>query len=228
MKIINPKNIDTERTAHLIKRGKILIISTDTSYGIAGEIRPEIVKKIFKIKKRPFKKSIPIFVNKKIVQDYALVDKGARILIKKFWPGALTLVLKAKPGKLKFLKPVLGPNNTIAMREPDNKFILKILKKLKEPITATSANISKKPPAYISKEVIDYFKEEPSPDYFINFGDLPKRPVSTIMDLTKDFRMLRTGKIKEKEIKETLKKVISLPRIPPRRTGEASRGLNVT
>ena len=188
-----------------LQKNNIFVIATDTSYGIIGKISPEVIQRIFKIKKRLKEKSIPIFVNKKIVQELAVPNEKARILMKKFWPGDLTIILKAKPEKVSFLRPVLGPDNTIAIREPDNKLILDVLRKIKEPLTATSANISAKPPAYKSKEVLDYFSINPSPDYFIDFGNLPKKPVSTIIDLTDDLKILRTGEIKEKEIKEVLK-----------------------
>ena len=52
-----------------LQKNKIFVIATDTSYGIIGKISPEVVQRIFKIKKRLKEKSIPIFVNKKIAKE---------------------------------------------------------------------------------------------------------------------------------------------------------------
>ena len=126
--------------------------------------------------------------------------------MKEFWPGDLTLILQVGPSKNKILGSVLDPNNTIAAREPNDRLILNILKEFKLPVTATSANISNKPPAYKSKQIMDYFSKTSSlsPDYFIDSGNLPRRQVSTIIDLTSNLKILRTGRIKLKDIKEAL------------------------
>lgn len=213
MDIVDYSKVDIDFIVAELKKGKIFILPTDTSYGVVGGIDKKTVNKIKKIKRRPKDKFMSIFVNKEIAEEIANINKEAKILMEKFWPGALTLVLKAKPSKLKFLQSVLGPNSTIAVREPDNKLILDILNKYKLPVTATSANISNNPPAYKSKQIIDYFTKplvkglflsRKYPDYFIDAGSLPKRPVSTIIDLINGLKVLRTGKITLEEIKKML------------------------
>lgn len=203
MEIIKNKN--SKFIAELLSQGKMFILPTDTSYCVAGKISQKVISKIFKIKKRHKEKAIPVFVNKELVKKIAVLDNRAKELIKNFWPGALTIVLKVKSSKITSLKPILGPKNTIAVREPDNKLILNILKNLKKPITATSANISAKLPAYKPEEVLKYFSKTPAPDYFIDFGQLPKNPVSTIIDITDKVKILRRGKIKLGDIKKCLR-----------------------
>lgn len=207
MKVLNVnQNNIVKIIIEFLEKEKIFVVPTDTSYGITGKIGQKTVSRIFQIKKRPNEKAMPIFVNRKIAKEIAVISKKAKILMKKFWPGVLTLILEARPEKLKFLKPVLGPNNTVAIREPNNRLIQKILKKYDLPITATSANISNKSPAYISEEVVDYFAHQKiQPDYFVDAGSLPQNPVSTIIDITDELKIFRTGKIKEQEIKEALK-----------------------
>ncbi len=202
MKILSIKDIELNFVVKELKKGKIFIMPTDTSYGIVGKISFKIISNIYKIKKRPKEKLLPIFVDKNVLEKLAVVDERAKILVTKFWPGSLTLILKAKPQHAGFLKPVLGSKNTIAVREPNYKLILKILKTYKLPITATSANISCNPPAYKPSDVLNYFsKNKPAPDYFVNAGALLKNPVSTIIDISADdLKILRQGPVKEKDI----------------------------
>ncbi|PIY85425.1 threonylcarbamoyl-AMP synthase [bacterium CG_4_10_14_0_2_um_filter_33_32] len=189
-----------------LEKGKIFVISTDTSYGIVGNINKQTVERIYKIKERSKDKLMPIFVNQKIAKEVAIVNRQVDALMKEFWPGDLTLILQVGPSKNKILGSVLDPNNTIVAREPNDRLILNILKEYKLPVTATSANISNKPPAYKSKQIMDYFSKTSSlsPDYFIDSGNLPRRQVSTIIDLTSNLKILRTGRIKLKDIKEAL------------------------
>ena len=204
MNIIDINKFDVDFVINELKKGKIFVIPTDTSYGLVGKVDERTVSRIFKIKKRSKEKSFTVFLNKEIIKELVVTDNRDKSLINKFWPGALTLILKPKTDKINFFDSILDSRGTIAVREPDNTMVLEVLENYRLPITATSANISKKPPAYSTKEVTDYFCKSPSPDYFINSGTLSKNPVSTIIDLEDDLRIIRKGRIKKEEIKEVL------------------------
>jgi len=76
-----------------LEKGKIFVISTDTSYGIVGNINKQTVERIYKIKERSKDKLMPIFVNQKIAKEVAIVNRQVDALMKEFWPGDLTLIL---------------------------------------------------------------------------------------------------------------------------------------
>ena len=183
------KNKNIKEIVTALKKGAVLVCPTDTVYGLVCDAtNKKAVEKIYKIKKRPKSKSLPVFVKDiKMAKKYAAISKVQEGIIKERWPGAFTFVLKAKKG----LSPLVYKNNTIALRQPNYKMIIEIIKLLRKPLAQTSANISNYSATTKIKEVIKYFKDkkiQPDmiPDMIINVGDLPKNKPSVIIDLTKD------------------------------------------
>lgn len=177
-----------------LKNGKVIVSPTDTVYGLIANAKDErAVKKIFKIKKRSLKKSIPIFVrNLKMAKKFALINKKQEKFLKKVWPGKVTVILKAKPKAKKLFKfGIISSENKIGLRIPKYRLINSLLKKLNLPLTGTSANISGKSPSTKIKEVLKQFtlrqgsgQEKYQPDLIIDFGNLPKSKPSIVLDLT--------------------------------------------
>lgn len=175
-----------KKSIEALKNGKILVCPTDTVYGlIADATNKKAVKKLFKIKKRDFKKAVPIFVKDiEMAKKLAFVNKEQEKFLKKAWPGKVTAVLKLKIINSK-LKIYGIAKKTIALRIPKYKFIQELLKRVNRPLTGTSANISGKPASTKIKEVISQFKKEKlQPDLIINAGNLKKNKPSTVIDLT--------------------------------------------
>jgi len=174
-----------------LKQGGIIIYPTETSYGIGADFSNEKAKKrIYEIKGRMKNKKLSVIVgNISTIKKYAIIKKDASMLVNKFMPGPLTLVVPAKKG-------------IIAFRIPSHKFALALAKKFKKPITATSANISDKPPLYKIRDVVRVFGS--SVNLIIDAGDLAKRKPSTIYDVARK-KMLRKGPISEKEILKAYK-----------------------
>jgi len=132
--------IDVDKAVGIIKKEGVVIFPTDTVYGIGASIKSEeAVQRIYKIKKTPKSQSFPILVSKiGQVEQLANIPDSARILIKKFWPGALTIILNStnnKPG----LKSKLG------FRMPDSKIVSELIELSGAPIIGTSANLHGKP-----------------------------------------------------------------------------------
>ena len=98
MKIINSDNRGIKEAVKEILRGKIIFVPTDTVYGIAvNPFNDKAVKKLFLFKKRSFNNSLILLCsNYKMAKKYALFNRLANNLKKKFWPGPLTLILKKK------------------------------------------------------------------------------------------------------------------------------------
>lgn len=177
-----------KKAVSILRKGGVIAYPTETCYGLGADAtNPKAIRKVYKLKGRAFNKPISIIVSDiKMWKKYAYVNKKAEYLIKKYMPGALTLVLRKK----KTLPDILS-RKTIGARIPDNKTALKLVKELGKPITATSANISGGKNTYTIKSVLKQIKL----DYYINAGKLPRRKPSTIYDVEKN-KVIRKGPIK--------------------------------
>lgn len=198
MKILKvfPKNFQETifEAKNSIQKGKILICPTDTLYGLVSDATNKTAaKKIFKIKKRPKGKPIPVFVKDiKMAKKLAHIDKNQEKILQKFWPGKFTFVLKRKNQLPSIL---FGQEKTIGLRIPKYNLIYVLLKTCNCPLTGTSANISDSSPSTKIKKVISQFKNQKyQPDLVLDVGDLkPSRP-STVIDLTNSkIKILRKG-----------------------------------
>lgn len=187
-----------KEAAEKIKKRKILICPTDTVYGLVGNAASrEAVGKLLKIKKRPKEKALPIFIRDiKTAKKLAEINKKQEKLLKKFWPGKITFVLKKK-AKAKIFG--IG-KKTIALRIPDYNLVNFLLRKTNLPLIGTSANISGKPASNRIKEIIKQFKSQKyQPDLIIDEGNLKPSKPSTIVDLTgKKIKILRKGAVRIK------------------------------
>jgi len=197
-------------TVEVIKMGGVATVPTDTVYGlIADATNEKAVRKIFKIKKRSLKKPIPIFVKDlKMTKSLAIINKNQEKFLKKFWPGKLTAILKAKNKKLP--KGILK-NGKIGLRIPNYKLVNILLEKLNFPLTGTSANISGKPGSTKIREVLKQFENQFStrsgggqPDLILDAGNLKPSLPSTVIDL-ENLEILREGEIPKEKIFKILK-----------------------
>ena len=190
-----------KKAAQLIKEGGVIVCPTDTVYGlICDATNKKAVKKLFKIKKRPPKKPIPIFVKDiKMVKKLAYINKKQEKFLKKVWPGKVTVVLKAKKN---LPKGILGPENKIGLRIPNYKLVNTLLQKSNRPLSGTSANISGKPGSTKIEEVLRQFKKEKvQPDFVIDVGNLKPSKPSTVVDLTgSKLTILRVGELKKEKL----------------------------
>jgi len=195
---------------NLIKKGKVIVCPTDTVYGLIADAKnKKAVKKIFKIKKRKEEKPIPIFVRDlKMAKSLVLINKFQEKLLKKVWPGKVTVVLKAKRLTKKiFPKSIISSENKIGLRIPNYKIINRLLRILNRPLTGTSANISVKPPSTKIKEILKQFKNQKyKPDLILDAGNLKLSLSSTIIDL-ENFKIFREGEIPKEKIFKILARI---------------------
>ncbi len=196
------KNIGTsvDAASRVIKKGGVCAFPTETGYGLGALFdNEEALKKIFKIKKRAKEKPLLILIEDldKAPVDKKRIPEVAKRLIKKFWPGPLTLLLPAEENLSFYLT---GGTGKIGVRVSSNNIAMKLVKKVSKPITATSANLSGMPLTKNINEVINQLKDDP-PDYFLDGGNIKKGPASTIVDATSDkIRIVREGAIKKEDI----------------------------
>jgi L-threonylcarbamoyladenylate synthase len=200
MKIINSNTKGINQAVKKILDGEIIFIPTDTVYGIAANpYNNKAIKKIFSIKKRSLNNSLVLLCsNYKMAKKYAIFNKIANNLIKNFWPGPLTLILK-KTAHSKISKKWLSKNNSIGIRVPDHNVTKKIIDKCKFPIFCTSANISGKKSCRNIKDVVKNFKNEKIT--IINGGKTKFKKESTIIDVTENkIKILRKGYLNKKNL----------------------------
>ena len=141
------KSEDLKKCASLIDSGSIIIFPTDTVYGIGCDpLNDDSVLKLFKIKNRPLDKHLPILTDDILHLSHLVeVTEKAKILINRFWPGPLTLILKLK--KNGSLTSRYAFDNTIAIRIPDNKCTTNLIQLTKNKLlVGTSANLSNHSP----------------------------------------------------------------------------------
>ncbi len=192
-----------------IIEGKIIAFPTNSVYGIGGDPQNlDVVERIFEIKFRDRSKGFLLLVSdfeeaSKIVE----FNEVAKKLADKYWPGQLTLILKRKEPNIIPLE-VSAHQDTLGLRVPENKIILKILRILKEKgylggIIGTSANYSGEPPSISGDEVV---KKLLSPiDLIIDGGKSKSKTPTTIIDCTtQELKFLRIGKISREEINDYL------------------------
>lgn len=177
-----------------LKLGGAVIYPTDTLYGLgANALEAGPVQRIFKIKKRPKSRPLPIAVrNINWAKELAFIYKKEEKILEAVWPGAVTAVLPKRSIAPDILT---AGQNSIAMRIPDSLFIDELLGKFGYPITSTSANISGELPSFKISEIIERFENsEDKPDLVLDAGDLKQSEPSTILDLTSDKpKILRVG-----------------------------------
>ena len=182
----------------LLKNGALGAIPTETLYGLAGNpFSEEVLKKIFRIKKREKEKPILVLISdlKQLELLVEEIPEVAKILIEKFWPGPLTIVFPAK----KHLSPLLtGGTNTIGIRFSSSEFVRKLIDYFGLPITGTSANPSglQKP---LSPEEIRRLL--PELDFLVDAGEVKNPIPSTVVSVINNkIKLIREGVIPVKEI----------------------------
>ncbi len=200
------KEIDEKikKAAEIIKSGGVVAFPTETVYGLGANAYDEqAVKKIFELKGRPQDNPLIVHISKK--QDVYIVAREvpekAKVLIREFWPGPLTLVLPKNPSIPDIVTAGL---DTVAVRMPDHPIALKLIRLSGVPIAAPSANISGKPSSTQPEHIKKYFGEK----VFLIEGKVKIGIESTVLDLTEDVpKILRPGAITKEMIERKIGKV---------------------
>lgn len=202
----NPETSKIKEAANIIKKGGLVAFPTETVYGLgANGLDKKAVKKIFLVKGRPQDNPLILHISE-IKQMHSLVNEipnNAKKLIKKFWPGPLTIILK----KTKIVPGMVTCGlDAVAIRMPDNKIALELIKYAGVPIAAPSANISGRPSPTNAKHVAEDLMD--NIDMLIDGGNTTIGIESTVIDLTQNPPViLRPGKITQKQIEKIIGKL---------------------
>ena len=209
LNIYKPNLANLKKAKKNIENNNVIGIPTETVYGLAANAYSDkAVKKIFKLKKRPtFNPLIIHFKNLDSLRKDVILNKSFIKLYKNFCPGPITFILKKKLNS-KISKLATARKNTVAVRIPKHYIARKLLKILKTPLAAPSANLSSKLSPTSSYDVVDEFKNKIK---FILDGGRSKIGLeSTIVDLTNDVKILRPGFITPQKISKILNKKVKI------------------
>lgn len=201
----NPEREKLGQAVDVIRRGGAVVYPTDTVYGLGVDaLRPYALERLFKIKKRPATKPVPILVRDiEMARKLTFIDKKIERILEAIWPGAVTVVLE----KRGIVPAILTANQrTIGLRIPDCQVTQVLMEQLDCPLTATSANFSGQPPLLCAEEIIKIFqKSYPQPDLILDAGCLSPSPPSTVLDLTgPQPKILRVGPVSKKDLLKIL------------------------
>ena len=191
--------------AKINKEGGIVIFPTETVYGIGTNgLNEKAVQQLYEVKQRPLNKPISLLVNsidmiEEIAKDITDIEYE---LIKEFFPGPLTIILK----KNNIVPNILTANqDTVGIRMPANKIALKLIEYAGVPIATPSANISGRPSGTNIKDIMEDF--DGKVDYFVDGGPSKIGRASTIVKVEKGIpKILRKGAISEEQIRQILMK----------------------
>ncbi|KPU44614.1 threonylcarbamoyl-AMP synthase [Oxobacter pfennigii] len=210
---INENNPDLsilKCAAKVIKSGGTVVFPTETVYGLGADaLNPEAVLKIFAAKGRPQDNPLIIHVAHTNIEKYVReVPKSAQLLMDKFWPGPLTIIMK----KSDVIPDVITAGmDSVAIRMPSNKIAGKLIELSEVPIAAPSANISGRPSPTNIKHVIDDLLGRV--DVILGGGRTNVGLESTVIDVTGRPTILRPGGITLEQLKAVLGEVFIDPAI---------------
>jgi tRNA threonylcarbamoyl adenosine modification protein (Sua5/YciO/YrdC/YwlC family) len=184
-------------------RNELVVMPTDTFYGVAADaFSASAVSALLELKGRDRATPPPVLIGDTETMDALAmqIPELARQLAAAFWPGALTMVLKAQPSLTWDLGETKG---TVALRVPDHKIAQALLKET-GPLAVSSANSHGQPAAVTAEEAFEYFGEKVP--VYLNAGAAPKGEASTILDLTpairgEQVRVLRLGALSLKRLR---------------------------
>jgi tRNA threonylcarbamoyl adenosine modification protein (Sua5/YciO/YrdC/YwlC family) len=203
-----PTSTDEEREAAIeaaalaVRRGRLVVLPTDTVYGVAADaFDPDAVRDLLAAKGRGREMPPPVLISAATTADALALGlpKYARALMERFWPGPLTIVGKQQPSLQWDLGDTRG---TVAIRMPDHPIALDLLERT-GPLAVTSANLTGRPPATDAAQAEEMLGE--SVEVIVDAGASPGGEASTIIDVTGvQGRVLRRGALGVHEIDAVL------------------------
>ncbi len=189
----------------ILREGGVVVYPTDTFYGLGANVYlTEAVKKIYTLKRRERLKPIPVIVSDLVMAEDISTDRPLifQDITKRFWPGPLTIVLKASP---KIPDVLQSPAGSIGVRWPDVPWLRELIRQGRFPLTATSANLSGHTEISDPDVIIESFSG--TVDLIVDGGISPGELPSTVLDLTGERpRILREGALPSSEIRQYLEK----------------------
>ena len=202
----NPSIEKIRRAAEIIRKGGTVAFPTETVYGLGADaLNPEAVRKIYEAKERPPTNPLIIHIAEK-GEVYRLAEEipdKAFELMDRFWPGPLTLILKASKIVPKITTAGL---ETTAIRMPSHRVALALIRESSRPIAAPSANLAGRPSPTTAEHVVEDLYGRI--DAILDGGPTPVGVESTVLDMTTEPpKILRPGGVSREDLEEVLGRV---------------------
>lgn len=192
----------------ILRKGGLVVYPTDTVYGLGASMANiPAIERIFQVKGRPKGMALPLLLsdNAQIELLTKSVSTSAWRLIKKFLPGALTIIL---PKSDAVPDIITGGGKTVAFRIPSHPTPLALIRGLGKPIVGTSANLSGQPSPLTATEVQDQLGDKI--DMLIDGGRCPGGIESTIIDLSGEKPIIRRqGAITLEKLREICPDIVT-------------------
>ena len=200
---IHPDPCAIDDAADILRHGGVVAFPTETVYGLAADaFNKGAVNRVYEVKGRPESKPLPVQVANicDVARLSAELPDGARKLINKFFPGPLTIILRASD---QVPEIVTAGTGKVGIRMPDHPVALAMIHAAGTPIVAPSANTSGDPPPTSAEEVQAYF--DTTIDMILDGGPSRIRMSSTVVDVSDGaLTIIRQGSISEEEIRDCL------------------------
>lgn len=186
----------------VIKSGGVVIMPTDTIYGIIADATNEYaIQRVYEMKKRNENKPMLMLVNSiEMLEKYvSSISDIERKLIDELWPGALTIIFK----KRNISDLLTGGLDTVGIRYPDNKLLIDIMNELNVPLLSTSVNVSGDESATCINNINNLILD--NVDYVYDMGECKGEPSTIVVVDNNELKVLREGVIKSNEIFDIIK-----------------------
>ncbi len=194
---------DFKEAEEVLKKGGIVVAPTDTLYGILTDaLNSEAVERVYKLKKRTESKPVIVLIPSiEHLKMFNIIPKKEEK--KLLQHRGITVVIPLKD-RDKFYHLHRG-TGSIAFRIPDKKELINLMKNIKRPLIAPSANPEGKSPAKDIKEAVAYFGD--SIDLYVDGGEIKSSIPSTIVKVNTEVYIIREGSIKKDHIDKIIKTV---------------------
>jgi len=208
---------DIDHAVQVLQRGGLVAFPTETVYGLGADVRNEVaLKRIFSVKQRPGDHPLIVHIaSVDMLTRYASdIPEVAWQLAERFWPGPMTMILKARPD---ISRVVTGGQDTIGLRIPSHPIALSLLSAFGHGIAAPSANRFGRVSPTRANHVVDELGD--SIDCILDGGACEVGLESTIVDLSSmQPALLRPGAITQTQLEEVLGKLptnkpVKVPRV---------------
>ncbi|MEP7029179.1 MAG: L-threonylcarbamoyladenylate synthase [Candidatus Eisenbacteria bacterium] len=177
-----PAREPVRAAAEVVLGGGVIAFPTDTVYGLSCSLMdPAAVEFVYRLKRRPAHLSVIALIHEADA-IHPLVDavpEVAEALMRRYWPGPLSIIFRASP-----LVPlrVRGERGTVALRVPDHPLCERLLEAVGGPLVSSSANLSGQAPCVDALEIVRVFGNQI--DIVLDGGASPERLPSTVVDVS--------------------------------------------
>lgn len=192
-----------EMAAQAIGEGAVAVFPTDTVYGIGtAAFDEDAIGRIYRIKERPAGAALQILTGTVAqAREVTAWNQDAQKLADKFWPGALTMILKPSEKGLPLRRGFAG----LGLRVPGNPFLVQLLSAMPCPAASTSANLHGQPTLTAEEDILNTFDGKTD---FIFLGGTLSPVASSVLDLTAEPKLVREAAVSKAELEETLGRTI--------------------